>query len=383
LTSDRCLGNDARVTRRRASRIIACAITAALGAAACVDLFHSTDYTTLCEANPAACAPEASLPEASLTDVVAPDGSTTDFCAWSRDEAQAHAERACAWLGACHGVLEESTFAKCMVRALGAYDCTFNPSLRPKGETHALWSCLANVASCDAVSSCVFGVVPQCGAVTGTFTTCTTPGGPTRLACGPGDKDPIAVESCLLEGRSCAKVDSPTQGFCTGKRGLACTGSGTCDGTHAVVCDAGPSSDPIDVGLDCAAFGAGRCVADDAGIACAPDDTGGPCDGGSKLRCDDAGVAHRCVEGKDITIDCPRIAQQCLATGDAVTALEPTRACINRDASASCSGPDQCVGDVLKSCAQGKRFELSCSKIGLGSCTVPDSGERFARCTKP
>lgn len=367
------------MVRGRSFRIIASIVGIGLGAAACVDLFHSTDYPTLCQATPAACADEAGEP---LPDAIAPDAeapTSIDFCAWNAAEAEAHAERACAWLGACQGVVEESTFAKCMVRALAAYDCTFNPSLRPNGAARALWSCLANVASCKELNTCVFGEVPVCSNPgVSPFTTCTTPGGPTRVVCGPGTNvSPVAMESCLLEGRSCTKTDQPTEGFCTGALGLACTSAGACEGTHAVSCDAGAK---IDVGIDCATFGSGRCVTDDAGITCAPLETALPCDGGSPLRCDDAGVAHRCVEGKDITIDCAHIAQKCSPTG--ASALEPTSACIGPEAGVRCE-PDSCDMGVLRSCAQGKRFELSCRRVGLGGCTVPDGAAPFARCSVP
>jgi hypothetical protein len=358
-------------------------ISAGLGAA-CVDLFHSTDFDTLCS-DPAACLPdvgnEASPP---LTDApVEITPPPIEFCAWSSADARAHAERACGWVGTCFGALEQSSFGACMLRALAAYDCAFNPSLRPRGANAVLWSCLANVTSCDAVSACLFGATsPTCGSNkdAGTFTVCTRDT-TNVLECGlPGDiNPPVAIEPCVLEGRSCATVDQGLA-LCVGKHGLGCNDPPTCDGTHAVDCRPTSGVD-TDLGLDCATLGAGRCVSDDAGAACAPIEDAGTCEESSLIRCDDAGAAHRCVAGKAVTVDCNAIAQPCLDT--APSALDPTTACRNEDAGTKCNGPDECSGDILRSCAQGKIFEVSCSSLGLGACQKPPPGRGpFATCTR-
>ena len=59
-------------------RLVAAASVPLLGAAACVDLFHSTSFDTLCDRDAAACG-------ANAGDVGAPDAAPdlpADVCAW-------------------------------------------------------------------------------------------------------------------------------------------------------------------------------------------------------------------------------------------------------------------------------------------------------------
>lgn len=355
----------------RGTSLVASATAAALFCvAACVDLFHSTEFETLCMVEAGACIDAGGL----AADAAA--APPLDFCDWSGAEARAHAERACAWLGACHGALQQSSFGKCMIRALAAYDCALNPSLRPQGQTRALWSCLAHVTSCSEVGACVFGTVPTCRleSSTGTFTTCTADGF-TVVECGPGLRPPVAVEPCLLEGRRCTAVNESTA-LCAGDLRLACSGNARCEGTHAIECKS-----TSDMGIDCAAFGAARCVKDDAGVACAPVEGAPTCAESSTIRCDGS-VARRCVGGQEIAIDCARMSQPCSASMP--NAIDPLSACTNLDAGTRCAGGDECSGDVLRSCEQGKMFELSCSKVGLGGCVKSPPGRgAVATCTKP
>jgi len=64
--------------------------------AACVDLFHSTDYDTLCTLNPSACVPDASVDgptsdgPAALPDVQIPQ---VDFCTFSQEDARSFRRR--------------------------------------------------------------------------------------------------------------------------------------------------------------------------------------------------------------------------------------------------------------------------------------------------
>jgi hypothetical protein len=350
-------------------------------AAACVDLFHSTDYLTLCMIDAAACAadgaPSADAAEPTDTGLeTAPPA--IDFCAWTSEQAKATAERACAWMGACLGVLEHSSFGACMIRALAAYDCRFNPSLRPRGQAHAQWACLADVSSCEQVRTCLFGTTPPvCQPVeAGTFTACTLDEGAVA-ACGRPEpaSPPVGVEPCLLEGRMCVRVDTSTA-VCAGKHGIGCSGSPRCDGAHAVECKG-----TTDVGIDCAVFGSGRCVADDAGVGCAPIEDAGTCTDALAVTCDDAGVARRCLGGKEITIACDAIGQPCVPAPSG-SVVDPIAACTNTSTATRCSGPDECSGGVIRSCAQGKLFELKCSSVGLRDCVLPPNAS-FVACTPP
>lgn len=358
--------------------LAACAL---VSAAACVDLFHSTDFPTLCAANAETCDDEASSPD----DASAPSAEAEapiDLCSGSPAEARTNAERACGYLGACLGTAEDSNFGACMLRALAAYDCSFNPSLRPRGEHALLWDCLSRVASCDGVALCVFGTKPpRCpsGNTDPTlFTRCNQQGGSVVLTCGPSTT-PYGMNLCALRGQTCVDLDESTS-ICTGARGGSCTETPRCDGTSAVTCKSAGGID-ADEGTDCAAVGDGRCAKDLAGVACAPPASAGTCSLGetSAVRCNDGGTfAESCVEGRAATFDCAGIGLGCSA--DDVLTTDPVRACKNLDALSNCTtASDTCDGGKLVSCAQGKKFTLSCSHVpGLGDCVQPESGN--ARC---
>jgi hypothetical protein len=352
------------------------AVSAALfGAAACVDLFHATDFTTLCDLDAAACRPgDGAAPPTS--DAGDAEAAAPDFCAWSPAEAELHAERACAWLGACEGARAEAAYGPCMLRAKAAYDCKVNATLRPRGATEALWQCLADVRSCAAVSTCLFGArAPTClAAPSGAFTACSS-GAPSAavVQCALQDavNPPVAIEPCVLEGRTCAVVD-PSSAVCAGSAGTSCSGATRCVGTQLVRCKG-----LNDVGLDCAAFGAGRCVATDGGAACVPGADAPECNGPSEVHCDGA-IARACVDGHSLSIDCGALGLRC---DDSGAPSEPMAACTGAE---SCTKPDSCAGDIVRSCAQGKAFEIACSSLGLGPCKLAAAGlDPVATCRRP
>ena len=365
-------------------RRLALALASAAFVAACVDLFHDTDFTTLCSDNPDACA---STADATTDAPVVTDIPLLDFCVWSSAEARAKAEHTCAWLGACEGASAGSTYGLCMTRALEAYDCRFNPGLRPAGATHVLWSCLGalpTATTCADVSRCLHGPTPPtCSGVSnggGTFTAC-APTGETVLSCAlpQSGSPPVASESCTLEGRRCGDA-----GACVGVKGTRCANNDTCDGTNAVRCRT--QNDSNDVGLDCALRGGGACVVTDAGVACAPIADAGACDAGATVRCEDGGVAHSCVGGRDVVLDCAAVNRTCAATSDP---LDPAASCIRPDAGGCSDDPaaptETCEEGVIGSCARGELYTLDCARAGLkNGCEVPVPPYiRRARCVKP
>jgi hypothetical protein len=326
-----------------------------VGLFACVDLFHGTDFETLCERNPAACA-------GSANDAGKP---LLDFCAWPSATAREKAVRACAWLGACEGPLGETAFGRCLVRALSAFDCTFNPALRPRGDAHTLWSCLAQVESCKDVDACVFtGTPPECAAVqAGSFTACSATA---RVECARPDGGRAAgVEPCALEGRTCTKLDD-SRALCTGVGGAACSAGASCAGTSAIDC--GPFGGTlVDRGRDCAAVGGGSCVAGgDAGVACTPIPTAPSCTGGLDVRCEGTTVTS-CVQGKRVSFDCRVLGAPCDVT-QPIPPTDPALACADRTSPSRCTGPDECVAGKIESCANGVKVTADCASVGLGPC---------------
>jgi hypothetical protein len=373
---------------RRIRIVVAAAASAAalLGLAACVDLFHTTDFGTLCSSDPTACAPDASTDGQLSPDVSfdAPPPAPIDVCAASSAKARELAERACGFLGACLGTLEDSRFGTCMMRALAAYDCAFNPSLRPRDQLAVQWDCLSKVSDCEAVEACIYGkregtkCTPKTG---GTYTACDPPdGGIVMAECGNSEV-PLGISPCALHGRSCARVDG-SKSICAGKRGAACTGNPRCESTFAVSCKSAGGIES-DEGRDCTAVGDGRCVSDRDGVACAPPADAGACGIAttSRVACSDKHVAESCVDGKAVKINCAVLGQGCVA--GTASSVEPSTACTNMDAGTSCNtAEDDCDGSgILVSCAQGTEFQLRCNKLGLGSCEK--AAGRQARCTVP
>jgi hypothetical protein len=364
---------DRSASRRRYARAGLVAATLA-SMTACVDLFHSIDFPPLCD-DDAGCEGEAGASSGDANEGDAASAQTIDLCAEPATAARAKAEHVCAYLGACLGTTEGGSFGDCMVRALAAFDCTLNPSLRPRGKTAQLWDCLARATSCDAVTSCVFGgPAPRCtGNTSGSYTGCDVDGGSTVVECGEGTVA-LGMAPCALRGRTCASAD-PSTSLCTGKNGApSCTDtSPRCDGTHAVACTKAKGI-WLDDGLDCAAYGKGACALDDDGVACAPGDPVETCSRTSKVRCTNEDVAESCVDGHMVWIDCRRLGLSCNATG--VSPVDPIRACADVDASVACTTTtDTCISSaVLRGCALGRRFDVDCESVaGLGACSAPDA----------
>ena len=376
-----------RAHRRRLAATVLSLGFIALGAA-CVDLFHSTDFDTLCKTSPddPSCAAADGASDVRVVadaDADADAGPThPDFCAWSSTEARTQAMRACAWLGACERPLGESLFGPCVVHAQLAFDCTANPSLRPRQAIDAFWACLATVGSCGDVDRCVFpSGVNECNAIaSGTSLACGTDSNSgVRLEC-EGDAGGRArgVEPCALSGRTCSLTGDKSTAKCSGVLGFGCTGDGgSCSGTSAVDCE------PIgvlhlDQGIDCSGYGAGQCAFGEAGPACMPTKTATTCTQDARPACEGT-VARSCIAGEEIRIDCALLGLACDAT-QASTA-DPTAACVKRGTGA-CTGTDVCpTSTTLQSCGRGAKYTVDCASVGLGKCLIDTTGN--GACSPP
>ncbi len=329
--------------------------------AACVDLFHATDFAEPC-GDTATCASDggvdATSAEASIEE--------TKICAASSTEARQIAGRVCGRLGACFGNVEGSTFGACMLRALAAYDCVYNPSLRPKGATALQWGCLTNATTCDEVATCLFPEGrPTCQpSDAGATTTCGSQAGAV-VECADAST-PLGIEPCALEGRTCARVDGTTS-ICAGKQAAACGDAPRCEGTFAVACKkVGGLS--FDEGTDCATVGSGTCAADGVGVGCVPGETAAACKGDSTLRCTERGAVEGCVGGRVVRFDCGQIGAGCDVSGASPT--DPSTACRNVDAGPCAETNDVCASTkLLRSCARGMSFDVDCETLGLDGCT--------------
>jgi len=287
-----------------------------------------------------------------------------------------------------------------MVRALAAYDCTFNPTLQVQGAARNLWACLIDVNSCGRVRDCLyggrFGGCPKLE--NGSFAACEVlDGGDVAVECGIAGNTtnpPQGVEPCLLEGRSC---------FRTGASTSVCSGSGKynqnncpaalrCESTYAMRCAAS-----TDVGINCAFFGGGACVADDAGlVACAPSENAAGCTsttGAVEATCDDAGVASRCVRGKRAEARCGSIGLNCIPPTDRARTLDLFEMCSTPSGAGAafctpledgCKAVDGGSAPGIESCGNNTRFALDCAAVGLGPCREGVAPKPpFASCTPP
>lgn len=387
--------------RRR--HVLAVASVAFVGIGiACVDLFHGTEFETLCTHSPndPRCHGDASIPDAVAEVAVDARRPHPDFCSWSSEMARAQARRACAWLGACEGPLGESAFGPCAVRAQLAYDCKANPSLRPAGDSDAFWACLATVTTCADVDQCAFpSGLQQCGAVeAGSLTRCATVGGnvATRLRCttSPEAGRAAGVEPCAMLGETCS--NEPGSGgsaaSCTGTQAFSCSTT-VCAGSSAIDCNpAGAGT--VDLGLDCANFGGGRCL---------PSDGGGPaCVGGAGARAcptdalpscvvnvttgANSGVVSSCVDGHLIDVDCTKLGLPCDVSPNPplpFPTYDPAAACVRRAPAADvCDTGDACLGSTIRSCGRGALQTVDCLSVGLKGCAInPANGK--AACTPP
>jgi hypothetical protein len=347
------------------------------GFVAC-DLFHSTDFPTLCDLDSSA--PGCFDAGAKVIEASPPPPGPTNFCGWDQPTARSHAERACAWLSACESPLGDNDFGPCMVHALLAYDCTANPNRPVRGALHDYWDALWQATSCRDVDRVVFpgagaaDKVPPC-ASGGGFAACGTAydGGDNsnvRVECDQADAQ-ARGENCLVQGRTCAA------GACVGTSLGSCTMSGC---TMASLHDCNEAG--IDKGTDCTLFGDGACVANDAGPACASTGTI-PCPPAVTVTCSEAGAAQGCPAGTSETIDCTTLTGPgTCSAGQASPAWDVSSACM---VDGGVCGLDTCAGtDTLTSCARGQTFATSCVAWSLGECGIVMTvdGPRAA-CGKP
>ncbi len=364
-----------RLVARLAVATVALGVTAG-GAAlivACGDLFHKTDFPTLCEVDAQACAVEGG-PGGDGGDVDAGDGGPggIDLCA-QKPSLEA-ARRACAWAGSCLGPLGGNAFGACMFQALQVIDCDARPDMPAKGQTLKYWQCLvaaSQAQSCDAVRRCAVPAGEQ--ACTNSSTTpyiaCLDFGQneATRFICPPNGGSPLVVESCAAAGRTCRRTSSGTA-FCVPAALPPDAGVSPCDAgceqsaLHVCGPDLGADSD---IGVNCTQFGAGTCTPGGATPACTPS-TGTKCSASVDVTCDGP-VATACPAGTKDRVDCSRLGSTC-STDLTDPKHDVTRACRQNKV---CTD-DTCTGTTLTSCVYGVTYTVDCAQHGFTRCDKVD-----------
>ena len=321
----------------------------------------------------------------------ASEDAGTDFCSWGSSTAQAHAEHACAWLGACAGSEDLNDFGACYPLALMAYDCVLNPNQQVRGALHAYWDSLWQVKSCDDVRKAIFAgqsiacnnPVASCGSdlVSGAFKD-------VAVACADGGFS-VAV-NCAAAGFGCQ------EGECKLLGERSCTGSPLvgCDGTIFHSCqpvennpDASPTTLNVDVGKDCQYFGAGACTLLDGGFGgCAPSNAATPCTPSAIATCSDGGAyVLGCPTGVLESLKCPNFhdGNSCSVVGGWFAP--------SNDLPLGCYNPNEndygtmpvCTPSVFSDYAGPAGFvTVGCADAGLNASNCP-GGDAGPYCKQP
>lgn len=355
--------------------------------AACTDLFHGTDFQTLCEReldNPQCLSDSGpDIPDTAGkadADAALPEG----LCTEDKAAALATSRLVCARLGVKMGPLGNSAYGECLFQALRVYDCAVDRQHPPLGARKAYFECLKRAQSADDFSVCLYGTsLRACPTQTQSSTECgfdtidplekDVPFTRLRYACSGTSPKAELAESCISAGQRCASVGTGLT-VCAGIAGANCSANG-CKGTHLQRCR-GVS----DIGRDCALEGGGACVQGPVSTeaSCAPlaSATTKPCSVSRIVTCAGGGVATTCPSGKEETLDCTRMGLSCGLPGatelaDACTAM-PGSACV-----------PSCKGDVLLDCMHGAEVGFDCKAANMGTCELVSVGSSsLPRCTR-
>lgn len=230
-------------------------LAACAGLLACVDIFHSTDVSAICDETPG-------FQECPKTP--GPEG----YCTTDATEVRKRAEHACAWLGACEGAAESNALGACLGNALSIFQCS-DATLDGADSLHNKWDCLRLAQSCHDVDLCVYGREPVavCEESQQTITSCVA--GRIHVIC-QGSARPTLSEDCALLGRTCSTDVSG--GICRGPcaTGVPCGGGAqvacaTCDEAPTRACPEGATEIRCtNFGLTCDQTKTDRCSVRDA-----------------------------------------------------------------------------------------------------------------------
>lgn len=331
---------------------------------ACVDLFHSTDFQTVCDLHPETngC-PNA---DGGPTDTDAAIDAGDPLCTDDAAKAQEDAKRVCAFDGACNGTTKDHGYGLCLFEALRAFDCQADPGQAPRGQREAYWRCMKKANSCAEFQACA-GNTTACS---GGSEQC-APNGLTVQRCPTVAS--FQQTNCAAQGKVCTNISG--QASCTGPSGSACGRAG-CFDNNARRCNG-----MVDTGRSCESFGSGTCVEGLAIAACKPLGTE-TCTPTTKLTVSGTQISA-CATGVKETVDCARLLQGTSAPASFQELLEPgdlSSACLNPSASPLCVA--SCNGKVFTACFRNTKLTLDCGAQKLGACIL-DAETKEPRCLPP
>jgi hypothetical protein len=338
-----------------ATALLSCCAASLAIAPACVDLFHSTNFETLCDLDAKApgCPSVAPASPSDGGDATRADAAPTNFCGWSSDEARQRAEQACAWLGACSSPFDENAFGRCMIHAILAYDCTANPNRTiALGPLHDYWDALSRAKSCADVDAVLPHPSIRCTESLGYA--CVDASPDLLFQCTGGVAQ---AESCLVSGWTCQGLACATP-----QEKSDCDPPG-CSGTVLHACQDGGS----DEGYDCRYFGKGTCEASEGHAGCVPvtAKAAGRCTPTMKVTCDGE-VALGCPTGLSEAVDCEFLTGKGTCNAGATPSWSLAQACQGATSCEAGCGGD--ANDTLSGCGNGADFTTSCKAQGLGPC---------------
>jgi hypothetical protein len=339
-----------------------------LSSAACTDIFHATDFRTLCENDPAndACGSRDAGP--AIDSETVPEAQAEagpSLCLTDPAEARRLADRICGTESACGLTAGPDGVGECIFQALRAYDCKADEAQRPEGKRAQLFACRRQAKTCADFARCA-GVTRACGAVSGS--SCE---GQSAVFCSGSIR---TVTLCSATGRQCLTRGSAAP-VCAGQTSATCPtdgdGGAACSGSSLRSCGA-PG---LDRGFDCASFGAGMCVSEQDAGRCAPlSDT--PCTEPFAERCEGE-VAVRCSGGKSERIDCKKLGLACAIGAPRIVGSDLSEACTGL--AVSCT--PKCDGSAVSSCFRNGTYRVDCLGLGLGACD--DRGAADPHCIPP
>ncbi len=330
---------------------------------ACVDLFHSTDFQTICDVHPETNGCPNADGGTGDTDAAVDAGDS--LCTDDAAKAQADAKRVCAFDGACNGTTKDHGYGLCLFEALRAFDCKADPGQAPRGKREAYWRCMKKANSCADFQACAGNTV----SCSGGSEQC-APNGVTVQRCISGGG--FQQSNCAAEGKVCANVNGQAQ--CTGATRDGCAGSAGCFDNNVRRCNT-----TLDVGRNCESFGSGTCVEGVAVAACKPLGTD-TCTPTSKLTVNGTQISA-CATGVPETVDCARLLQGTAPPTSFQELLNPgdlSSAC--RDPLATCI--PACSGKVFTACFRNTKQTVDCGAQKLGACIL-DAETNEPRCLAP
>lgn len=340
-----------------ARRVLVALIAPTLGAIACVDLFHDTNFATLCDERPSA----EGCPAAEAGDTADANPASdaeTRTCISSRIEAEQQASRLCASESACGVWRGRGGLGTCMFHTLRVLACDAETA-SPRDARAALTACRRDATSCEAVRACLGITSSPCSPIT--RSSCA---GRTAVKCG---SDGPEVTPCAALGNACVAQADGTSAACGVAEGMPCSPSGeSCEGTTARTC----TTTGVSYTLECKDFGAGRC----ADRRCVPNDAPA-CASDTPDRCDGE-VATRCRRGLQERIDCAAYGLRCVAGITRQSQADLSELC----GSLAVNCTESCDGSVAVSCFRNHAYRVDCAAAGLGPCQQSAGGNVY--CTQ-